>query len=186
MTNEERIAYLPKYFTSVSIASALNDAIISEAGSWQSCLIVMKPGKSPTNVWTLIPSGGISVLSHAGISGLKKMLFEFPKAIGPIKQKHIPDGKYYYVFNLGTHSEGQGKGFGGQLIRELQERASKDNTPIWLEATTESSTRLYSRLGFETVAELTMGKGSAGSDGMPKVGGEGFTLRPMIWRPAAK
>ena len=61
--------------------------------------------------------------------------------------------------------------------------AQKAQFPIWLEATTKKSWNLYTRLGWETVGEIVLGKGKVAADGTPSAGGEGVHIFGMIWRP---
>ena len=69
------------------------------------------------------------------------------------------------------------------LIKRYQEISIRDQVPIWLEATTEYSRNLYTTLGFETVEEITLGKGKVGTDGTNLKGGAGVKIWAMIWRP---
>jgi hypothetical protein len=65
----------------------------------------------------------------------------------------------------------------------LQDEAWRLELPIWLEATTERSRKLYLSLGFEDVEEVTIGVGEAAADGSMEIGGQGVTLWAMIWWP---
>jgi hypothetical protein len=71
MTSEQRREYLPKYFKTLCTAASLNDASFSEANDWGACLILLPPGKKVDNVWTLLPSGGFSILWNLGVMGTK-------------------------------------------------------------------------------------------------------------------
>jgi hypothetical protein len=55
--------------------------------------------------------------------------------------------------------------------------------PIWLEATTEYSMKLYVRAGFEVVDEIILGRGQVGADGLLKKDGEGVKIWGMVWWP---
>jgi hypothetical protein len=70
-----------------------------------------------------------------------------------------------------------------KLVRHYQEIAGKEGLPIWWEAGTEHCWKLYKRLGFVTVDEITVAKGKAGADGNAHVGGEGVRIWGMMWRP---
>lgn len=179
-----RRAYMPDYFKCLVTASVLNRGTISEATNWQSCAIVMPPGSDIGNPWTLVPAGLLGVMWTLGLGGARKALVEYSGAAAAAKKKGMGKGeRYYYLFFIGTLEEGRGKGLGSALIRECQEVASKDGAAVWLEATTEDSMRLYTRLGFKLVEEMIMGKGQAGPDGEFKKGGEGVRCWAMVWRP---
>ena len=68
-------------------------------------------------------------------------------------------------------------------MRSFQARATTDNLPIWLEATTVESRDLYAKLGFNVIEEMVLGKGKAGLDGSERRGGEGVSIWGMIWWP---
>ena len=58
-----------------------------------------------------------------------------------------------------------------KLIQDSQAIAQREQLPIWLEATTEHSAKIYSKLGFETIEEIVLGKGKAGANGLAKKDG---------------
>ena len=64
--------------------------------------------------------------------------------------------------------------------------AARDGLPIWLEASTGNSRRVYERCGFETVGEIVLGKGTHGIDGAWQTGGPGVVVFPMMWWPEGK
>jgi hypothetical protein len=75
-------------------------------------------------------------------------------------------------------------GLSSALIRSFQARATTDNLPIWLEATTAQSRDLYAKLGFKVVEKMVLGKGRAAPDGSEMQDGEGVEVWGMIWWPA--
>ena len=100
------------------------------------------------------------------------------------KAKALREGeKYIYVYFLGTLEKGRGQGLCSAVVRHYQARATREQAPIYLEAATEYCWRLYEILGFVTMGEMVLGKGKAAADGSACVGGPGFRLWGMIWRP---
>ncbi|KAF8852779.1 hypothetical protein BDZ45DRAFT_97582 [Acephala macrosclerotiorum] len=96
------------------------------------------------------------------------MIFEFPPMTDRCKRKGMPGiENYYYVFLTATHTSARGRGLCPKLLKYWQEIATRDKVPLWLEATTEKSMRVYSRCGFEIVEEMRCGKGKVGTDGLP-------------------
>jgi hypothetical protein len=69
------------------------------------------------------------------------------------------------------------------LVRHHQSVARAANAPIWLEATTLKSCKIYAKLGFEIVEEIVLGKGISAADGTTSKGGEGVKIWGMLWRP---
>jgi GNAT superfamily N-acetyltransferase len=184
----ERHAYLGEYFTRLATAAALNSAIFSEASDYASISIVLLPGKSVDNPWTLIPAGLFSVLWKLGLRGCWRMLGEFEPATGAVRQKALGGyrANFYYLFFVATREDARGKGLSSALIKRLQERAAEDGLPVWLEATTEYSSRVYAKLGFERVETVVLGKGHADADGTALKGGSGVPIYCMVWWPEKK
>ncbi len=112
------------------------------------------------------------------------MLWEMAHATKACKAKALRGGeRYFYVFFLGTAEDGRGQGLCSAMVRHYQARAAREQAPIYMEAATEYCWRLYEKLGFETVGVFVLGKGKAAADGEACVGGPGFRLWGMIWRP---
>jgi ribosomal protein S18 acetylase RimI-like enzyme len=100
------------------------------------------------------------------------------------KVKYLKSGeKYYYVFFLGTLESARGKGMCSRIAKHYQDVARKEGVTIWMEAATEYCRKLYERLGFETLEEVRVGVGKADKGGNACVGGEGFPIWAMVWRP---
>lgn len=87
------------------------------------------------------------------------------------------------MFFLGTREDGRGRGLCSALVRRYQAMAAREQVPVYMEAATEYSWRLYERLGFVTVDEIVLGEGKAAADGTACLGGPGVRLWGMIWRP---
>lgn len=183
LSDEERLAFLPEFFQIVTTAAVLSKATIYEASSWQSCAIVIPPGQNPAKLRTIIPAGAFKVLKVAGVSGIKKMMVEMPTQSDKFKAQNIGKQKYYYVFFIATMESGRGKGLATKILKEVTQKAQAEGVPVWLEASSENSKRVYEKAGFEDLGTIILGKGEAAADGSPKKGGEGVRIFPMVWRP---
>jgi GNAT superfamily N-acetyltransferase len=87
------------------------------------------------------------------------------------------------LFLIATRDDARGRGLSSAVIRRLLERAAKEDAPVWLEATTEASARLYAKLGFKSVGKFVLGEGVAAADGSTEQGGAGVPVDCMVWRP---
>ena len=180
-----RYAYLHSYFTSLLTAAGLNGAAFHEANDFGACSVVIAPGRRVDNPWTLVPAGLLGALWKLGFSGCMKMLVEYGQLSDAAKAKGLGEPKtYYYVFFVATEEKSRGKGLSSALIRKAQENARRDSLPLWLEATTEYSWKLYEKLGFETVDRWVLGKGHAAADGTAEKGGDGVPVWGMVWWPS--
>lgn len=74
-------------------------------------------------------------------------------------------------------------GLGTNLLTHWLSKARSENLPVYLEATTARSHRLYLKLGFKDVEAVRIGKGKAAADGTYEKGGEGVPVWCMIWEP---
>lgn len=184
LSTKDRHAYLYSYFRALLTAAGLNDARFLEAEDWSSAAVIMPPGKRVDNFWTLLPAGLVGMVWRVGLKGAYRMLGEFGPQTDKMKAKGLKGAKrYYYVFFLATDEKARGRGLSSVLIREAQEMGRKEGLPVWLEATTAYSWRLYEHLGFETVDRVMLGKGVAAADGTQAKGGEGVPIWGMVWRP---
>ncbi len=114
----------------------------------------------------------------------KKMSKELGGATSTCKKKVLSKGdKYYYIFFLGTHVDARGRGLCSQVVKHYQAAATKEQLPIYLEAGTEYCFKLYQKLGFVLVDNIKLGVGKCDEKGNPCKGGEGVTIRGMIWTP---
>ena len=112
------------------------------------------------------------------------MLTEYQPLADASKAKALAGRKdFFYVFFVGTRLDSRGRGLCSAIMKEYQMIASRERLPIWLEATTAKSMRLYKKLGWEIVDEIVLGKGKASADGSQCKDGEGVKLWGMIWRP---
>ncbi|TKA73891.1 hypothetical protein B0A55_03797 [Friedmanniomyces simplex] len=185
LSTPARHNYLYSYFTSLMTASALNGGIIEQADDWSSCSVLIPPGKRVDNPWTLVPAGILGALFKLGIAGCRRMLFEYEPLTDAARRKALGGQKeFYYVFFVATRAEARGRGLSSALLKSAQRRAAEEQVPVWLEATTEYSWKLYQKLGFETIDTIVLGRGYAGPDGSQQKGGEGVPVRGMIWWPS--
>ncbi|KAJ6005126.1 Acyl-CoA N-acyltransferase [Penicillium herquei] len=203
MSKEERLAYLPTYWSTLVKSALLNDAIITEADGWKAASVIVPPGKCIDNAWKLLYAGFLSVLWRIGFSGLKERLWtEFSGMTDNAKKKGLRGQKlYYYIFSIGTEHEHRGKGgswkitpvlinyscpvlgLAKAIMRQHQKIARAENVPIWLEATSPNSRDLYLSLGFQEIEEIILGKGKVNADATRQSGGSGIPLYAMVWWP---
>ncbi|KAK4569848.1 hypothetical protein LTR86_002817 [Recurvomyces mirabilis] len=184
LTREERHTYLYKWMTCLMIASAMNGGVFDETEDFSTCLVTIPPGKRPDNVWTWIPAGMIGFVAKLGLGGFRRMLLEFEPKTDAMKRKAFGKSKkFWYVFFNATREDRRGRGLSTALMQKAQGRAAKDGLPLWLEATTAKSTKLYLKLGFEVVDTISLGEGQVDSEGQKQAGGGGVPVRGMVWWP---
>jgi ribosomal protein S18 acetylase RimI-like enzyme len=184
LDTQQRHAYLYEYFTRLNTAAALNSATFEEADDWASASVYLPPGKRIDNPWTLIPAGLFQVLWKLGITGCNRMLREFEPAVTAMRRRELGDSThFYYLFLIATRDDARGRGLSSALVKRLQKKAADEGAPVWLEATTMGSARLYAKLGFKSVGKVILGEDVAAPDGNREQGGSGVPVDCMVWRP---
>lgn len=200
LSTEARRNYIPDWMGTLLNAASLNGAVFDEA--WVSqppndsstppfCSAVwMPPGRKVESLRTYVSPGMFRMLRKAGLSGIRRMLGDFQSCANKAKRKGLgrADGSLtpcWYLFFVGTVVEARGQKLASQLIQKAQGEIRMEGTatPIWLEATTENSMRLYERLEFEHVESWVLGKGEVDATGEAEKGGEGVRVWAMIWHP---
>ncbi|KAJ5823848.1 Acyl-CoA N-acyltransferase [Penicillium robsamsonii] len=184
LSQQERSAYLPTFWTTLIKSALLNDAVITEADGWKAASVMTPPGRYMDNTWTLVWAGFLSVLWKLGLPGVRRLWFEFSGMVDNAKRNGLRgQTQYYYIFSIGTEHEHRRKGLAKAILRDHQQDAQAANLPIWLEATTAGSRALYLSMGFEEVEEIRLGKGKVAADASPQSDGPGVSLWAMVWWP---
>jgi len=132
----------------------------------------------------------VPALWSIGPSRFMSRMNAYSAATTPSKKVTFFNGEtFFYVQLIGAGSQHRGKGLAPALIRRLQERASGEGKPIYLEASNEGARRVYEKLGFEEVGEMIwLGKGECNVEGEVSDGEEakGVPMWPMVWRPEGR
>ncbi|OAA63129.1 Acyl-CoA N-acyltransferase [Cordyceps fumosorosea ARSEF 2679] len=183
LSDDERLSYLDTVFQFLVTAAVANHGTIYETADWQSAAVVLPPGKDVANPVHFVPSGGLPVFAKLGVSGTVKMLYEFPRYVGAVKEAALGKRRFYYVFLVATVPEGRGQGLASRVLRQVLDVAQKEQVPAWIEASTEASRRVYATVGFKELGTVVLGKGKCDAMGLQMKGGPGITVWPMIWEP---
>lgn len=204
---ESRPATLKKVMHLLLTTGLLKDATFYESGAlspseaenpesaepkYQCAGIFIPPGEKAQDLsargwWVLIKHGLLPLTRRTGVSGLMRLVEEYPSIADPAKEKMLAKGEpYYYLLIIGTDPDHQGKGLCAALIREHQKAMQEKGIPIWLEASNKNAMNVYSKCGFERVpGEYLVGKGKCDAKGEKAKGAEatGLEIYPMVWWP---
>jgi len=109
-------------------------------------------------IWRMIRSGAIT----SGMKAMKmctKLAWKKGLILGPLeadRKTNMKERTYVYLLIIGVASEFQGQGFGGKLLRALIEESEQVGVSIYLETETEKNVRMYERLGFSLLNQITL------------------------------
>ena len=102
----------------------------------------------------IITSGAIWPAFKIGRKALRKMQ-QFDEYMNK-KHRELAPGKHWYLGVLAVDPEHQGKGYGGELLREMLSRIDKEGLPCYLETEGEKNVSMYKHFGFEVLEEFTI------------------------------
>ena len=105
------------------------------------------------NVFRLILSGTLSSAMKLG-NKIGKRIREVFEIIAEDRKRNIKS-PYVYLYVIGIAPNHQGKGIGSRLINSMLNHLSPE-IPIYLETETERNVKLYERLGFRVLKEITI------------------------------
>lgn len=184
--DEERHKKLWAMIRSVVRSSFECGGFVLDARDWGSVMAVSEPGQKYDGLGTIWRSDGISATLSGGVKPTIRLLFSYLGAVDKVKATVLPGPKLrdcFYVLVTATDPAHRKQGLLAAMVERLLDEARKVNKPIWLEATTKYSAQQFTRFGFETIDEITLGKGKVNSKGAKQGGGEGVTVTAMIWWP---
>lgn len=79
-----------------------------------------------------------------------------PRAAGllnALERVHPPEPHYYLPY-IGVHPDHHNRGIGTALLTPIIDQARGEGLPVYLEASSADSARLYGRLGFRTLSTI--------------------------------
>lgn len=120
----------------------------------QGATMWMPPGGSKA----MSASAQLGVLSDILLAGVPSALSRstaFETAMRAVKPKE----PHFYLFTIGVVPEGQGKGFGGALLRSGLEKVDCASMPAFLESSKPENIPIYQRYGFELTEEPDLPEG---------------------------
>ncbi len=84
-------------------------------------------------------------------------------ASAAIRELHVRNisGPHWYLLLLGVSPPKQGTGLGGILLKELLDRADRDNLPVYLDTFKRDNLSFYQKYGFEVKQQLSIDGGKA-------------------------
>ncbi len=108
-------------------------------------VMAIAPYDKDMTTWRIIRCGAFFLSMQ--IAGESKIMQVLTKAVEEAK-KSLNLCQYIHLLIMGVSQEFQGKGFGGQLLRSVIEKAETEKLPIYLETQKEANVSLYEKFEF--------------------------------------
>ena len=116
-------------------------------------VMAIAPYDKDMTTWRIIRCGAFFLSMQ--IAREAKIMQVLTKAVEEAK-KSLNLGPYIHLLIMGVSQEFQGKGFGGQLLRAVIEKAEIENLPIYLETQKEANVSLYEKYGFSVKKKVIL------------------------------
>jgi len=116
-------------------------------------VMAIAPYDKAMTTWRIIRCGAFFLSMQ--IAGEAKIMQVLTKAVEEAK-KSLNSGPYIHLLIMGVSQEFQGKGFGGQLLRAVIEKAEIEKLPIYLETQKETNVSLYEKYGFSVKKKVIL------------------------------
>lgn len=117
------------------------------------------PGEfADMTVWRMIWSGASGSGVKMGIRMAMRAL-KMAAVFEPLeadRRANMKGRAYIYLMIIGVASQHQGQGLGGKLLRALFEKSERAGIPLYLETETERNARMYERLGFRLINQISL------------------------------
>jgi hypothetical protein len=116
-------------------------------------VMALAPYDKPMTVWRIIRSGAF--LLSLKISNEAKMMEILTSSVEEAK-KSLALPPYIHLLIMGVSKQYQGKGYGGQLLTALLEKAEAEKKPVYLETQKEANVSLYEKYGFSVRGKVIL------------------------------
>ncbi|KAI0170226.1 hypothetical protein BJ166DRAFT_515420 [Pestalotiopsis sp. NC0098] len=184
----KKLPHLQLLIEGILRAASIGGGLFTEVGGFGASAALLPPGCKPDGVLTVLRAVPLTTAFSLGLQVLGRVVLEYTSATEKVKSKamssrDIKDVSFWYIVLMGTSLERRRQGLAGKLLDDVKARAQSDGKPVWLEATTPESRKLYLKNGFEDVVDINLGKGVVNAKGYAAAGGPGITIWAMIWRP---
>ena len=122
-------------------------------------IVAWVPGDlADMTIWRLIRIGSVTSGIRMGM-GFAKLLLKMMPVFKPLevdRKANMKGRAHLYLMIVGVVSQSQGQGIGRKLLGKLIEESEKARLPIYLETATERNVRMYERLGFKLINQITL------------------------------
>lgn len=148
------------------------------------------------SIWTFLKAGLLMVPFQIGFGPFYKSFTQIAGPMSALQDRIFSDpGQrhgFWHLLFLATHPDSQGQGLGKKILNEYQdmvgrsEEGKKVKNPLYLEASSTGSRRLYERVGFVQQGSLAYGDcRDKGGDLLIDEAGlvQGGRMFGMVWTP---
>jgi len=142
-----------RILTEVMVRFCLKYGNVSSTSDKLEGVLAITPHDKEMTLWSLIRSGAFFL--SLKIASEAKVMKVLTNAVQEAK-KGLDLGPHIHLLIMGVSQEHQGKGFGGQLLRALIEKAETERKAIYLETQKEENVSLYEKYGFSVKKKVIL------------------------------
>jgi ribosomal protein S18 acetylase RimI-like enzyme len=149
-----RAELLRSMFRMVLFHAILNGEVYAVSPRLEGIAIWLPSGAPDISFWTMLRSGGLTLLFRGGWEFMQKMKQDEDFA-GELRRRLAPD-PHWYLAVLGVDPKFQGKGYASRLLKPMLARLEEEKIPGYLETTVEEYVSMYQHFGFEVIKEAVL------------------------------
>ncbi|KAB5523971.1 acetyltransferase [Coniochaeta sp. 2T2.1] len=169
LVNPDDVADLPAedkwkihvdFYTYMVAATCCNGVAIAIGPDYEGVALWLPPRKNLDGWWTSFRSGLWRLKFQLSAEGNKRY-DDLVHVLHDTKSEVLGDrdDEAWYLLYLGTKPGARGKGYARKLLDFMIQRADAEQAPIYLESTTQSNNRYYSKFGFEAKRDICLTRG---------------------------
>lgn len=148
-----------KLIMQISLKTMTEDAVIyADSEEINGFALWLSFGFTGSKTLPFLLNGGLRLILHSGLSIIGRLLTYETYAMG--MKKEFTDHFDWYLYNLSTQKDAQGKGLASKLMGPMLAFCDDEKMVAYLETNKNTNVSLYRHYGFELMREERIPKSS--------------------------
>jgi len=145
---KNKLHYLMKTLTHYSVSYG---EVYTTSKNFEGVAVWLPSDKVEMNFWRGLKSGGLPIIFNLGIRSTYRQL-AISELMYDVHRRRI-SSPHWYLYLLGVLPELQRKGYAGNLMKPMLERADKEGFDIYLDNTKANNLPMYEHYNFKIIEE---------------------------------